>query len=97
MKINLPVHVIAGHDVILDGMHAAFLDDHFMIAHANGPQDSFQIKFPVFRPGEVRIPKQVIHPVSVQLTADHLNKNFIGMGVVDHRRHLFRQRWAATD
>ncbi len=33
----------------------------------------------------------------IQLAADHLHQNLIGMGMINHGRHAFRQRWAAAD
>ena len=56
MQVHLPVHVIAGHDIVLHAVNAAFLDGQMRILDADGAQDPFHVEGAIARSGKIRIP-----------------------------------------
>ena len=91
MIVHLPVHVVAGHNVVLNGIDAALLDDQLPVRDPQHTQNPLQIKFTVRCTRKVRIPAQIVHSVRVQLARHQLRKQRIGRLMTDHIRHLVRQ------
>ena len=93
MVVYLPIHVVAGHDVVLYGIHTAFLDDYSAILHTHRAQDALHIKLPIFCAGEICISDQIIKAVCIQLRTDQLRQDRVGAFMADHIRNILGKTW----
>ncbi len=91
MKIHLPIHLIPGHQIVLDGMHAAFLDHDMAPVGTKHAQNPVQIEGAAVDSGEIGVPQQVVHPVGVHLARDQTDHDFMPVSPVDHLGHLLRK------
>ena len=70
MEIYLPVHLISAHDVILDRMHAGFLEDDLVFPRPHDAENPLHVKMAVADARVVSVALQIIHPVGVDLAGN---------------------------
>ena len=97
VEINLLVHLKPTDNIIFDRMHAVgFISDAIRV-WSHDSQNSRKVEETILRAGVISIVQQIIHPISINLTGDHLHDLRIRIGVVDNRcDHLRKFRTDTT-
>src|SRR5699024_2281451 len=90
MEIDLPVHLVAAHQVIFHSMHAAVLDDHLVLRGPHHTEYALHVEVAVADTRIVRITLEIVHAGRLYLGGDHADDQFVFMGLVDHLRNLQR-------
>ena len=91
MQIHLPVHMVTGHDIVLNAMYPACFYNDSSILYTYCSQNSLQIKFSIAGSGKISIPQKIIHTIRIQLTAYQLIHTFLCMAVLDNTSNILRQ------
>src|SRR5690625_3006808 len=91
MEIDLPVHLVAAHQVIFHSMHAAVLDDHLVLRGPHHTEYALHVEVAVADTRIVRITLEIVHAVRIYLGGDHADDQFVFMGLVDHLCNFQRE------
>src|SRR5699024_12055683 len=70
VKINLPVHLIAAHDIVFHCMHSSRLNYNLILNRTHHSQNTFHIKMPVAHTGKISIPLKIIHAIGIDLRSE---------------------------
>ena len=83
VQIHLPVHQAPRHDELLDGINGLLFDAELTVDDVEHLDDAFAADFPFGHPAVKTVTRQVVQTIHVELAADQLMQERLGVVVVE--------------
>ena len=83
VQIHLPIHQAPRHDELLDGINGLLFDAELPVDDVEHLDDPFAADLALSHPAVKAVARQIIQSIHVQLAADQLVQEWLGVVVVE--------------